>query len=157
MLDFFTALNQNGFDDYRLQGVPGRVTAYLAQESDCTEPGCGWDPLSQSGKRMDCPICHGQGKTVTFQTYVVRARVVWGANAFAYFKPSPGVELGDVTLGIVPSDTSVIEAVLQEASSYLIVDGKTVRPTNTSPSVVPGIEESVLVSCNLYTNSIEPD
>lgn len=156
MLDFYTRNNQTTLDNWRLAGTP-RIVAYLASESDCTNPLCGWDEFTQSGKLMDCAVCGGDGKIITFQEHTFRARVVWGAADLRYMQPTPGVEIGDVYLGIVRGDNWLITKLLESQRSYLVVDGKTVRPTSVNPSVVPNVGEGYLVSCKLYTPSSSED
>lgn len=153
MLDHFTAGNQVYFDNWRLNGTPGRVVIHQLVETGCPYPGCGWDEFTQSGKLTGCPACGGAGKLFTDKLTVLRARVVWGATNFSFAPPSPGVELGDVTLGIATADLGIIQEILAEQRSFLVVDGQTVRPTVISPSVIPDVGEGYFVSCNLFTNS----
>ncbi len=151
MLDFFTAKTNAHLENWRLLGTP-RVYAYLPKESECTYPGCGWDSFSQSGKLTGCPQCRGLGKQFHWEVTVLRARVVWGNANLNYLQPSPGAEIGDVYLGITRDDAEKIEQLIGLQRSYLLVDGKKVRPNNTAPNIVPGIGEGILVTCNLYTD-----
>ena len=150
MLNFWSANMARPLEDWRLNSQ-GRVTIYLAKETDCTNPLCGWDEFSQSGKLADCAVCHGAGKITTFTKRSLLARVVWGNTQLQCIPPTPGIEVGDVTLGIVPADLPLIQQVLDSERSYLMVDGFSVRPLNTSVSNIPGIEEAYLVTCSRFT------
>ena len=153
MLNFFAGMNQQHFDDWRLNGAPGRVVIYLPTEADCTYAGCGWDAFSQSGKLIGCPQCGGKGKTFAWSVSTVRARVVWGSTGLVYMSPTPGVVMGDCYLAFYLGDEWLVDEVLFEQRAYIEVDGRKVRPTSTSPSVIPNVGGCLLVTCNLYTDS----
>lgn len=157
MLDFFTGMNQSHFENWRLNGAPGRVLCYLPTETECPNTSCGWDSFSQSGKLLGCPVCGGRGKVSTWDTHTLRARVVWGGADLRYFQPAPGVEIGDVYLTVVRGDDDLVNQVIANQRAYMIVDGKTVRPSNTSPSVIPNVGEGTLVTCNIYTDITADD
>ncbi len=153
MLDHWTANAGLSFAGWRLSSPPGRVIAYLAQETDCSYPGCGWDEFSQSGKLLGCPVCHGKGRLLSFAPFAIQCRVVWGPSTLRYVMQTPGTELGDVALTIEKSDAGIIQSVMDSPRSYLMVDDRKVRPENFSPSVIPGIWEGYLVACNLTNNA----
>ena len=129
-----------------------RIMARYPREADCTGTGCGWDEYTQSGKRIDCPVCRGKGKVTTWQTWYFRARVNWpGLIQFSFAAPSPGVDLGDVTLTISPSDEPLLQQVKAAERAYLIVEEKTVRPTVIQKLDIPQIGEEYSVVCHLHT------
>lgn len=150
-MDYWTANMKRPLQDWRLKGAPGRVVAMLAQEVVCPQPDCGWDEFSQSAKRVDCPVCHGQGKVLTFDKRTIRARVVWANTYLNYLAVTSGVEMGDVSLGIERPDVETVNLVMAQERSYLLVDSKAVRPTSVSPMVIPGVEDGFQVICNVYT------
>lgn len=150
MLNFWSASMAFPLEEWRVNSQ-GRVVLFLATETICTNPLCGWNDFTQSGKLVDCYVCHGAGKTFSYVKQPILARVVWGNTQLRYVAPTPGVEIGDVTLGIVPGDLPVIQSVLDSERSYIEVDGLTVRPLNTSVSNIPGIEEAYLVTCARFT------
>ena len=129
-----------------------RLIARYPKEINCTAPGCGWDEFAQSGKRMDCPACHGQGKITTWQGWYFRARVNWpGMIQFSFAAPSPGVDLGDVVLTIGAHDEPLLQTIKGAARAYIVVDNQTVRPTTIQKLDVPQIGEEYSVVCHLYT------
>jgi hypothetical protein len=153
-MDFWNQTTRGALDRYTLTSNPWRIVVYRAIESECPAPGCGWDEFSGSAKKVDCTFCGGVGKVITWNKYAMRARATWSPTELRYINPTPGIEMGDCTLVVSRRELAVIEQVMQSERSYILVDGKAVRPTHTSPCVLPGITEGYLVNCNLITPAV---
>lgn len=152
MLDYWNSGNANTLDRMRVVGNRSRATLQFATETDCTAAGCGWDEFTQSALKPDCTVCNGKGKTITWKSTQIFARVVWSNVSLNYVAPTPGVELGDVTLGIGSKDVDSIQEVMDNERSYVLVDGRTVKPFKTPElNQIPGVGESYLVGCKLFT------
>lgn len=151
-MDYWNARNAANLEQYRLVDLPGRVTLVTPVETDCPYPGCGWDAFNQAGVLADCPVCHGVGKVFTELKDELRAVVSWTTIRFEFVRPAPGVDLGDVTLGIRDYDRARVEAIQSSERAYFIVDGRTVRPSAINSSDIPGVlHGGYLVNCKLYT------
>lgn len=148
-LDFWNAGSQGSFD---LQRQAGRIEARLPLESDCQNSTCGWDPVNQAGKRMDCPTCGGRGKIISWVTYVVHGRLMWtNVLNFAYPVPTAGTALGDCIVTVSQDWTGVMDAVMENARAYLNADDRIVRPQTRQETVVAGLVKEWEYVCHLFT------
>jgi hypothetical protein len=145
-LSFFTE-SQNTF---REQLECETVHALIPTETTC--PTCGWDAVAQSGTRVDCPTCHGLGKTIVWTKYAVTCRIMWVSTIrFAMPYPSSGIELGDCVITVQHDLTSIMDAVMSDERAYISVNGKTLRPTSKNVQDVPGVVTEYEYVCNLFT------
>lgn len=154
MLKSWTHKAHQPIQNWRVQNA-NRCIAFFTQETECHGEACGWDEFSQSAKRIDCLVCGGKGKLFSFEQQPFLSVVNWISDRFLYPAVAPGTELGDVMLGVDESELWIIRRVLESQRSYIQADDKTVRPLSISPNIVPQVGESSLVSCKLYTNTIE--
>jgi len=147
MLSFWTADQAREFNEYRYTDV---VYARIRIETNC--PTCGWDAVSQSATRLDCPTCHGEGKLVTWVKYSLNARLMWsGLINFAYPFPSSGVEMDDCVITVPYEFVPVMDAVMNNERSYLQAGNKIVRPVSQHEHHIPGIVREYFYVCKLFS------
>ena len=131
-----------------LRGEFRRVWVLIATTSNCDAAGCGYDSMSDSAIDPTCSMCDGTGKTITFTTHELKARIkvfdfvqLQGAGA-----APPGVELGDVALYIRVHDKGVLTTCNETPISYVKLEGDSVayRPFSIAADGV-GREDEIRV------------
>ena len=119
-----------------------RVTAYWPSETECTQPGCGHDSLTNSKKKIDCTVCDARGYITTWSTQILIARVVRPETLSYNIEGGTMVaETADLVLYMDLSNKETIDEMIAEERSYLTVDWITYRPTTSNPIGVTGSDE----------------
>lgn len=148
MLDYFNASAQA---DFTKVYTDNRVVARIPTEVNCTYTGCGWDPVSGSGKLLGCPTCHGKGKTQTWITYAINCRLQWtDMIKLSYPNATTGVELGDCVIAVAWDNTDVLDSVMMSERAYLQMDNRTVRPTTKQETRVGELVREIEYVCKSY-------
>jgi hypothetical protein len=133
-----------------------RVFALIPTEVNCTNPNCGWDEVTQSGKLLGCTICGGLGKTFQWKTFALPCRLVWaGMMQFSYYQPSPGVEMGDCIVTTNQDFKDIVLNVLNTPRAYLVADQKNIRPKTMHESTIGSMTKEYEFVCNTFTPSTD--
>ena len=123
-----------------------QVAVCIPSQTDC--PVCGWDEFTQSGKDVACTTCNGTGKVTNWRKSRVSARVMWVDEAAPRFGIVTSGDIGDVWLSVATVFKDLLETVEETDGAYILVDGKTVKPTSVTYAQVEG-DTSVDVRCKI--------
>lgn len=115
-----------------------RVSLHIPSKTNCTEPGCGWDEFTQSGKDVACLACNGTGKVTTWYVSHSSARVMWIDPAAPVWGTMASGPVGDVWLSVPLEYESMFDTVKDTGGAYILLDGRTVKPIKSDPNRVEG-------------------
>jgi len=128
-----------------------RIVMYWPTETECTQPGCGHDSVTNAKKKIDCTVCDDRGYITTWSTQLLTARVVRPETLSYNIKVGTIVaETADLVLFVDRFEKDTISRMVVEERSYLEVDGITYRPTTTNPIGVTGSDE-FRIDCTTYS------
>lgn len=126
-----------------------RVVVYLPNYEECTESGCGFDPISRSAKNINCIACNGEGRTVVWSNCYLWGRVAWTDVGRPRFGGTVTTEeLGDLTFETRLLHKPLLEDVRDGEGAYLEVDGKHLRVMSVDTNRVEGRTNAV-VRCEI--------
>lgn len=83
----------------------------------------------------------------TYTTYraLARIKIIQDTTLLVMGQPVPGLEVGDYLLYFRDTDKSVLDKVVNNKDGYMVVDGNTLRPWNTS---LNGVGQTFDVYCH---------
>lgn len=134
-------------DSLRDTRIYGRTVALLVPTfTNCSTPGCGYDAVQDSGLNPSCAECDGLGRTATWVAAQVYANIRNVDQALLTFgQAPPGAQVGSTFLTIGPRDKAMLDAVYAEKDAYILLDGRTFRPTSIEIAGVGQVEEYVIL------------
>lgn len=125
------------------------VVLYLPRWRECTATGCGFDAKSRAGKNPSCVACGGKGRTATWATSRIRARVSWtDVGRPRYVGTVTTEELGDATFQTKLVWKEVLEDIREGEGAYVLIDGRHLRIMSLDYNRVEG-QTTVVARCEI--------
>jgi len=118
-----------------------RVTLCHASGTDC--PTCGYSDLTRSSVRLDCPTCHGLGKTLTYTQQICLVRPNYKNLEWEQLD-SGMVQIATVVMNVAKGDINAFKKARDTKESYLILDGYALKPIVWYPTL---IGDEYMVTC----------
>ena len=127
-----------------------RIVVYIPSETECTEPGCGHDAVTNSKKKTDCLECDARGYVTTWTIRHLMGRVIQPEPLeFDFRNEFAAIETADLVIYIEKHDEDTVKRVRQDERAYFEIDGFQYRPTTITPIGVAGYHE-LRVDCSKY-------
>ena len=110
-------------------------------ETECTYSGCGLDPITNTAIYSFCPVCSGEGVTVSISETDLTAHITWKPESTLRWVVGGQYYTGDCLVQVEYTDTNI--STIDEAK-YIVVDSKRLRKKNKILRGVPAINRVLL-------------
>lgn len=128
--------------DFRL------VTLRYASQDTTAE--ANWDGFSHAPKDVSATENEGQVRNIVWKSWTANVGVEWTTGRRYHPLSSGGATmLGDCLLYIRPVQEGMFQKLYEHPDSYVLVDGRTMKPIEITPVAVGGLTEFI-VQCKIF-------
>lgn len=144
-------LLRRGIERVRTAVDPGHafttaVPVVLPSYTECTAPGCGYDPMSKAGRNIACTVCGGTGRVMVPVTSYIQGRIVHLRRPDREFRIVATGTVADLAIATTLEAKATLDKALTTDGAYAIVGGKRARVKEVLEVAVEG-PSSLLALC----------